>query len=98
MNDLEISTLVPVLKALIVKECDKDFAAESIDDNERLIGGRLELDSLDALQISMAVKDRYGVRIEGGPDSRKALATVTALAEFIIAESKTPADAIVSRE
>ena len=87
MNELEISTLLPALKTLIVKECDKEFAPESIEDNERLIGGRLELDSLDALQISMAVKDRYGVRIEGGPDSRKALATVTALAQFIIAES-----------
>lgn len=85
MNELDTATLLPALKAMIVKECDKDFAPESIDDNERLIGGRMELDSLDALQISMAVKDRYGVRIEGGPDSRKALATVNALAEFIVA-------------
>lgn len=87
MTSVNKSELIPALKALIVKECDKDFAPESIDENERLIGGRLELDSLDALQISMAVKDRYGVRIEGGPDSRKALATVNALADFIIAES-----------
>lgn len=87
MNDaLDPATLKPALKALIVKECDKDFSPESIQDDERLIGGRLELDSLDALQISMAVKDRYGVRIEGGPDSRKALASLNALAEFIIAD------------
>jgi acyl carrier protein len=90
MNDaLDPATLKPALKALIVKECDKDFPPESIQDDERLIGGRLELDSLDALQISMAVKDRYGVRIEGGPDSRKALATLNALAEFIIADRAT---------
>jgi acyl carrier protein len=86
MSELDKTTLIAALKAMIVKECDKDFPPESIDESERLIGGRLELDSLDALQISMAVKDRYGVRIEGGPDSRKALATVSALADFIIAE------------
>jgi acyl carrier protein len=91
MSDLDKTTLLPALKAMIVKECDKDFLPDSIDDNERLIGGRLELDSLDALQISMAVKDRYGVRIEGGPDSRKALATVMALADFIIAERSSVA-------
>lgn len=85
MTVLNKSDLIPALKALIVKECDKDFAPETIDENERLIGGRLELDSLDALQISMAVKDRYGVRIEGGPDTRKAFETLNALAEFIIA-------------
>jgi len=86
MTALNKSELLPALKALIVEECDKDFAPESIDENERLIGGRLELDSLDALQISMAVKDRYGVRIEGGPDTRKAFETLHALADFIIAD------------
>jgi len=91
MTDLESTALKAELKALIVKECDKDFAPDSIVDEERLIGGRLELDSLDALQISMAVKDRYGVRIEGGPDSRKALASVNSLAAFIVAERATAA-------
>ena len=85
MTELDPVALKAALKVMIVKECDKDFAPESIQDAERLIGGRLELDSLDALQISMAVKDRYGVRIEGGPDSRRALASVDSLAEFIIA-------------
>jgi acyl carrier protein len=93
VNELNKATLLPALKALIVKECDKDVAPDSISDDERLIGGRLELDSLDALQISMAVKDGYGVRIEGGPDSRKALATVSALAEFIIANQSVASEA-----
>ena len=50
-----------------------------------LIGGALELDSLDALQISLAVKDRYDVRIEGGSEGRQALASVSSLAQFIVA-------------
>lgn len=86
MTALDPHLLKQELKALIVTECDKDFSPESIADDERLIGGRLELDSLDALQISMAIKDRYGVRIEGGPDSRKALASLNSLSDYIIAE------------
>lgn len=84
MADLELQSLKQTLKALIVKECDKDIAPETIGDDQQLIGGTLELDSLDALQICLAVKDRWDVRIEGGPESRKALASVTALAQTII--------------
>ncbi|NBB14235.1 acyl carrier protein [Caulobacter sp. SLTY] len=74
------------LKAMIVRECDKDMDPSEIGDDDRLIGGDLDLDSLDALQISMAVKENFGVRIEGGPDARKALASVASLADFIEAE------------
>ena len=88
MAELAIESLKQTLKALIIKECDKDIAPDAIGDDELLIGGPLELDSLDALQICLAVKDRWDVRIEGGPESRKALASVTALAQTII-DAKT---------
>lgn len=84
------TALMADLKAMIVSECDKDIAPEEIDSDARLIGGEHDLDSLDALQISMAVKQRYGVRIEGGPDARKALASVASLADFIIAGQNAP--------
>jgi len=92
MPPLNLDTLKPELKALIVKECDKDIDPADIDDNAQLIGGDLQLDSLDALQISLAVKDRYDVRIEGGNEGRKALASVTALAQFIV-DARTTAQA-----
>ncbi|NND68956.1 MAG: acyl carrier protein [Halioglobus sp.] len=79
--------LIPALKEMIIEECDKDCAPDAIDTDEELIGGPLDLDSLDALQICMAVKEIYGVRIEGGPEARRALASVRALAETIVAES-----------
>ena len=84
MTELHLESLRQTLKEMIVKECDKDVPPESISDDELLIGGPLDLDSLDALQICLAVKDRWEVRIEGGPDARKALASVTALAQTII--------------
>ena len=72
------------LKSMIIAECDKDVEVEEILDDEILIGGPLELDSLDALQICMAVKAEYGVRIEGGPEARRALQSVQALADTIL--------------
>lgn len=76
--------LKQALKLMIIEECDKDVEADDILDDEILIGGPLDLDSLDALQICMAVKTQYGVRIEGGPDARKALQSVQSLADTII--------------
>ena len=80
------------LKSLVVTECDKDVDAGELGDDELLIGGPLALDSLDALQICMEVKNRYGVRIEGGLEARRALQSINALADMILhAEPDSPA-------
>lgn len=81
---LDLANLKTDLKKLIVVECDKDIEPDSIEDDAILIGGDLELDSLDALQISMAIKHRYGVSIEGGPEARRALKSVNTLADTIL--------------
>ena len=85
------TTLIAELKAMILKECDLDRDADSIPDDMALVSEGLELDSLDALQISLAVKEKYGVRIEGGPDARRAFASTAALADFIIAARQAAA-------
>jgi acyl carrier protein len=89
-QSLAPDTLKAALKAMIVRECDKDIEPEAITDDEQLIAGPLALDSLDALQICMAVKDNYGVRIEAGPDARRALASIESLAQTILS-AETPA-------
>ena len=85
---MDTDTLKKELKALVVEECDMDCAPDEILDGERLIGsdGRLDLDSLDALTISLAVKDRYGKHIDSGNETRAALTSINHLAAFIAAE------------
>ena len=78
------------LKRLVTTECEKDVDLAEIDDDAFLIGGPLELDSLDALQICMEVKNRYGVRIEGGPEARRALQSINALADTILGFQPEP--------
>jgi acyl carrier protein len=82
MNTIELTTQ---LKRLIVEACEKDVAPDSIADDEPLFGShtRLALDSLDALQLSMALQKRYGVRLTDSKETRRILANVGALAEYL---------------
>jgi acyl carrier protein len=97
MNDMD--ELKHALKVMIIEECDKDIDPGTITDEEQLIGGgSLGLDSLDALQISLAVQQRYGVRIEDGPKARKVLRNIAALAAAISAERHVDAHAPSSVE
>ena len=73
------------LKALIVESCDKDCAPDSITDDEILFGPEapLQLDSLDALQISMAIKKQYGLRLPDSKETRRILSSVANLAQHL---------------
>lgn len=84
MTDAVTDELKLALKQMIVEECDKDFGPEFIRDDMPLLGGDLDLDSLDVLQICMAVKNQYDVRIEGSGDARKALKSINVLAQTIV--------------
>ena len=77
------------LKALIVRELNLEGRdPSSIVDDAPLFGEGLGLDSLDALQLAMAVEERYGVRIPEGADGRVAFASVNALADWIASHRK----------
>lgn len=87
-NTHDKAALSEALKELIIVECDKDVSADSVTNEEPLFGGSLNLDSLDALQLCMAVKRVYGVRIQGNTAARKALKSIDTLAETILKKSK----------
>ena len=75
------------LKQLIIRECDKEDDIDwlSIDNNEPLFGqnSRIQMDSLDALQVSLALQQHHGVRIEGAKEGRQVLTTIANIAAFI---------------
>lgn len=73
------------LKALIIEACDKDCTPADIADDDILFGPEapLQLDSLDALQISMAIKKKYGLRLPDSKDTRRILSCVANLAEHL---------------
>ncbi len=73
------------LKQLIVEACDKDCDPANITDDELLFGPEapLQLDSLDALQVSMAIKKQYGLRLPDSKETRRILSSVGNLAEHL---------------
>jgi len=84
--------LMLALKQLIVEECDKedDFEACDILDDELLFGrkSRIALDSLDALQLSLVLKKKFAISIEGSKETRKHLQSVASIAELILTRER----------
>jgi acyl carrier protein len=80
------------LKVLIVTECYKDVDPATITDEERLLHGRLELDSLDALEICHAIKAKYGVHISNGTMARRVMKNIGTLAAHVQTEMSRQRD------
>ena len=90
MNDNDIEFRAE-LKALILAAVEKDEPPGGLSDDEPWFGdeSRLGLDSLDALQISMAIQKQYGVRMPDSKETRRALVSLVALAEHLRSQRKT---------
>jgi acyl carrier protein len=78
------------LKKLILQEADKtdDVAAEDFTDDAPLFGdgSPVDLDSLDALQICVALQQYFQVRLQGDRMVRKHMMCVRDLAALVRAE------------
>jgi acyl carrier protein len=64
---------------------ERPAPAGGLDPDEPLFGpdARLDLDSLDALQLSMAIQQRYGVRMPDSKETRRAFGSLAHLAQFL---------------
>ena len=78
-------TLTLRLKTLVLTTLKlTDVRPEEIPDDEPLIGSpRLGLDSIDALEVVLAIEKKFGVKIGSSEESRKALANINTLAAYI---------------
>lgn len=58
--------------------------------DEPLFGpdSRLDLDSLDGLQLSVAIQKQYGIRMADSKDLRRALTSLTVLSNYIAVHKK----------
>lgn len=85
MEVLSADNLEQELRDLIVYSCNIPDAPEEVFPDAPLIGpdSPWGLDSLDAVEIVVAVQKAYEVRIGGQETSREVLASLHTLAEFI---------------
>jgi len=73
------------LKQLIIDSLDlEDITASDIDSAAPLFGDGLGLDSIDALELGLAISKKYQIKIDGQNEStRQHFASVSNLAQFI---------------
>jgi acyl carrier protein len=85
VNNLLLADLERDLKELIVKTLKLDgIDPADIDSEEPLFNEGLGLDSIDALELGVAIRKAYGTKIETITDEVKAhFANVRSLAKFI---------------
>jgi acyl carrier protein len=77
------------IKELIIGALElEDIKPENIKDGEALFGTGLGLDSIDALELGVALKKKFGVKFSAeNADNKKHFASVDALAAYITAET-----------
>lgn len=73
------------LKEMIVRECDKEIDPASIKDDDIIFDPAhpLGLDSLDSLQISMALQNDYDIRLTDPKEARRVMGSINTLAAYI---------------
>lgn len=83
---MDIEKLKYDLKVMIIDECEKeDITPEDVANDVELFSDAsgLELDSLDALQISMGLQNKFGIRLGDSKDFRRIVTTIDSLANYI---------------
>ncbi|MBI4914080.1 MAG: acyl carrier protein [Acidobacteria bacterium] len=79
MNDLKAR-----VKTMIIERLKLDgMTPDQIDDQAPLFGDGLGLDSIDALELVLAVEQTFGVKIEDEASGMKAFRNVDALTAYI---------------
>ncbi|HSX69797.1 MULTISPECIES: phosphopantetheine-binding protein [Pseudomonas] len=80
MSDLQTEIKNLIIEALGLE----DMAAEDIAADLTLFGEGLGLDSVDALELGLAIQKRFGIKIDAeAKDTRQHFANVASLAAFV---------------
>jgi acyl carrier protein len=80
MPDIEYEVKKMIIESLKLE----DIAPEDINSEEPLFGDGLGLDSIDALELGIAIRQRFGIKLETVSEEVKAyFANVRSLARFI---------------
>ena len=86
---MDRESLKSELKHLVIETLHlEEIQPDEIKDSEPLFGEGLGLDSIDALELVVALEKSYDVIIEDEEVGKKAFASIEALADFVL-EKKT---------
>jgi acyl carrier protein len=90
MNDM--ASVKEQLKPIILKSLRiTDLTPADLRDDQPLIGGELEIDSIDILQLVLEIERHFGIKLVQANFNQKSLESINALAAIIeskVAEAK----------
>ncbi len=82
MNRDEVKQM---LRNMIVQELRLEgITPDEVGDDLPLTGARLGFDSIDILELIVAIERRFGVRIRDGATAAAALESINALADYVL--------------
>ena len=79
------------LKEAVVVCCNvKKITAADIPNDQPIVGAKdkLQLDSLDALEIIVMVEERFGLRLSGDENSRSLFYSFNKMADYLLLNAK----------
>jgi acyl carrier protein len=80
----EVATIQDRIKRLIVDSLNLEgMKPEMIEDEAPLFGEGLGLDSVDALELVVALEKEFGIKIKSQEIGREVFSSVSTLSEFI---------------
>jgi len=82
-HDLHLEIKLLIIDALGLE----DISPQDIGDEQILFGEGLGLDSVDALELGLAIQKKYGIKIDAdAKDTRNHFTNVASLAAFVTAK------------
>jgi acyl carrier protein len=82
--------LIQKLKEEIIVALNlSEMKPENIDEKASLFVDGLGLDSIDALELTVLLEKKYGLKINTAEEGKKVLYSVRSMAEFITANNKS---------
>jgi len=90
VTDSVSAEFIARLKAMVLEAVEKEAPPGGLGDDEPLFGpeARLDLDSLDALQVSMTIQQHFGLRMPDSKETRRALTSIAHLADHLVQAGK----------
>lgn len=79
MNELIAELKVKIIDILNLQ----DVSPEGLDENARLVGGALGIDSIDVLEMVVMVEKDYGIAIGSQEVGEKVFSSIASLAVYI---------------
>ncbi len=80
---MDTNNFVREIKQLLIDSLKLDKSPDEIEDDAPLFGGGLGLDSIDALELSVAIERAYRVTIPDEKVGKQAFTSARALATYV---------------